>query len=116
METPKNTTNFRLCASGKSKIAAWALDIDYDERSIFPRQMFFPMAGAKDGWNKLKRDIKAELDDELMAKFHGTLRLPLRRLASSMRGCNQPARNLAINRISARRLDAIKLVFWTLYK
>jgi len=71
-----DTASGELKSGGKSKIAAWALDTDYDERSLFPRQVFFPMAGAKDGWNKLKRDIKAELDEELMARFHGTVSLP----------------------------------------
>ncbi|MBF0471690.1 MAG: hypothetical protein HQL48_10000 [Gammaproteobacteria bacterium] len=40
----------------------WSLDVDYDERSLFPRQVFFPMAGVKDGWNRMKKDIRAELD------------------------------------------------------
>ena len=71
-----DTTKGDLVSGGKSKIAAWSLDTDYDERSLFPRQVFFPMAGAKDGWNKLKRDIKAELDEDRMARFHGTVSLP----------------------------------------
>src|SRR5581483_9458724 len=32
-----------------SKIAMWLLDTDYDGRSLLPRQVFFPMAGEKDG-------------------------------------------------------------------
>ena len=31
------------------RIALWMLDPDYDGRSLFPRQVFFPMAGANDG-------------------------------------------------------------------
>ncbi len=50
-----DTGTGELKSGGKKNIAAWALDTDYDERSLFPRQVFFPMAGAKDGWNKLKR-------------------------------------------------------------
>ncbi len=44
--------------------------------ACFLRRVFFPMAGAKDGRSKLKRDIKAELDETLMDKFHGTVSLP----------------------------------------
>ena len=54
---------------GKKDIAMWMLDTDYDGRSIFPTQVFFPMAGAKDGWNKLAKNLKAELDEDLLDKF-----------------------------------------------
>lgn len=71
-----DTAKGELVSGGKGKIAAWSLDTDYDERSLFPRQVFFPMAGAKDGWNKLRRDIKAELDERLLDHLHGTVSLP----------------------------------------
>jgi adenine-specific DNA-methyltransferase len=54
----------------------WLLDPDYDERSLFPRQVFFPMAGAKDGWGRLRRDLRAELDEGKLAELHGTVSLP----------------------------------------
>ena len=63
-------------SSGKNKIAVWMLDTDYDERSLFPRQVFFPMAGKGDGWDKLKKNIRAELNEDLLEKFHGTVSLP----------------------------------------
>src|SRR3546814_3069993 len=53
-----DTGTGELKSGGKKHIAAWSLDTDYDERSLFPRQVFFPMAGAKDGWTKHKREIK----------------------------------------------------------
>jgi adenine-specific DNA-methyltransferase len=59
-------------SGGKNEIAMWMLDTDYDGRSIFPTQMFFPMAGAKDGWNKLAKNLKAELDEDLLDMFEGT--------------------------------------------
>ena len=71
-----DTVKGELVSGGKKKIAAWALDTDYDERSLFPRQVFFPMAGAKDGWYKLKKDIKAELNEAALDKLHGTVSLP----------------------------------------
>ncbi len=71
-----DTAKGELISGGKGKIALWMLDTDYDERSLFPQQVFFPMAGSGDGWYKLKKDIKAELNEELLDKFHGTVSLP----------------------------------------
>ncbi len=71
-----DTKSGELVSGGKKNIAMWSLDTDYDGRAVFPRQTFFPMAGAKDGWNRLKANIKAELDADLLNKFHGTLSLP----------------------------------------
>jgi len=96
-----DTTKGDLVSGGKNKIAAWSLDTDYDERSLFPRQVFFPMAGAKEGWNKLKRDIKAELDEDLMAKFHGTVSLPFEA------GDN---RKVAVKIVDDRGIESLKVI------
>lgn len=71
-----DTVKGELISGGKGKIASWMLDTDYDERSLFPHQVFFPMSGSSDGWHKLKKDIKAELNEDLLEKFHGTVSLP----------------------------------------
>jgi len=71
-----DTAKGELISGGKSKIAVWMLDTDYDERSLFPRQVFFPMAGKGEGWEKLKKDVRAELNEALLDKFHGTKSLP----------------------------------------
>ncbi|MCB1549346.1 MAG: site-specific DNA-methyltransferase, partial [Hyphomicrobiaceae bacterium] len=65
-----------LVSGGKSRIAMWSLDTDYDGRSLMPHQVFFPMAGAKDGWNRLRKTVRAELDEDLLEQFHGTVSLP----------------------------------------
>ena len=49
---------------------------DYDGRSLFPRPVFFPMANAKGGWAKLARNLKAEIDDNLVKACRGTVSLP----------------------------------------
>jgi len=67
-----------LHSGGKSKIALWMLDTDYDGRALYPRQVFFPMAGAKDGWNKLSKDLKALLDEKKLEAFTGTESLPFK--------------------------------------
>ncbi|MBN2580246.1 MAG: site-specific DNA-methyltransferase [Pirellulales bacterium] len=59
-----------------TKIALWMLDTDYDGRSLFPRQVFFPMAGPKDGWARLAKNLKAEIDEDLIEAYRGTVSLP----------------------------------------
>ncbi len=71
-----DTTQGELQSGGKNRIAVWSLDTDYDNRSLFPAQVFFPMAGKQDGWYKLKKDIRAELDETRLDAFHGTVSLP----------------------------------------
>lgn len=63
-------------SGGKKNIAMWMLDTDYDNRSLFPSQVFFPMAGAGDGWDKLAKNLKAEIDEEKIESFKGTISLP----------------------------------------
>jgi adenine-specific DNA-methyltransferase len=58
------------------KIAVWLLDTDYDGRSLFPRQVFFPMSGPKDGWSRLAKNLKAEIDEDLIEAYRGSVSLP----------------------------------------
>jgi len=58
------------------KIALWMLDPDYDGRSLFPRQVFFPLADDKGGWGRLARNLRAELDPELIEQYRGSVSLP----------------------------------------
>ncbi|HZP02718.1 MAG TPA: site-specific DNA-methyltransferase [Terriglobia bacterium] len=53
-----------------------AKDTDYDGRSLYPRQVFFPMAGDGEGWAKLARNLKAEIDEERIEAYRGTVSLP----------------------------------------
>ncbi|MGR6805345.1 site-specific DNA-methyltransferase [Sphaerotilus natans] len=71
-----DTVKGELISGGKGKIAMWSLDTDYDGRSLFPHQVFFPMAGKDEGWKKLKKTIRAELDESMLDQFHGTVSLP----------------------------------------
>lgn len=71
-----NPKSGEVTSGGKKEIAMWMLDTDYDGRSIFPTQVFFPMAGSKDGWKKLAKNLKAELDEDLLEKFEGTESIP----------------------------------------
>ena len=71
-----NMNSSTVESGGKDKIAMWMLDTDYDGRSLFARQVFFPMAGDKDGWSKLARNLKATIDNEKIKAYHGTVSLP----------------------------------------
>ncbi len=96
-----DTVKGELVSGGKKKIAAWALDTDYDERSVFPRQVFFPMAGAKDGWNKLKKDIKAELNEAALTQLHGTVSLPFE---------GGEYRKVAVKIVDDRGIESLKVI------
>lgn len=71
-----NTRSGEIESGDKANIALWLLDTDYDGRSLFPRQVFFPMAGEKDGWARLAKNLKAEIDEELIEAYRGTVSLP----------------------------------------
>ena len=71
-----NTRSGGVESGGADHIAMWMLDPDYDGRSLFPEQVFFPMAGARDGWARLARNLKAEIDTDLIEAYRGTVSLP----------------------------------------
>jgi len=86
-------------SGGKGDIAMWMLDVDYDGRSLFPSQVFFPMAGAKDGWATLAKNLKAEIDEEKIEAFGGTVSLPF-----------TPGKNVAVKIIDARGIESLKII------
>lgn len=96
-----DTAKGELVSGGKSKIAMWSLDTDYDERSLFPHQVFFPMAGKGEGWEKLKKNIRAELDESRLHKFHGTVSLPFEA------GDN---RKIAVKIVDDRGIESLKVI------
>ncbi|MEI7934892.1 MAG: DNA methyltransferase, partial [Chlorobiaceae bacterium] len=71
-----NTRTGAIESGNAQQIAVWLLDTDYDGRSIFPRQVFFPQASENDGWARLSKNLKAEIDEELIEAYRGTLSLP----------------------------------------
>lgn len=96
-----NTKTGELDSGGKKNIAMWSLDTDYDNRSLYPRQVFFPMAGNKDGWYRLKKDIRAELDESQLEKFHGTRSLPF---AAGANRC------IAVKIVDDRGIESLKVM------
>lgn len=96
-----DTVKGELISGGKSKIALWALDTDYDERSLFPRQVFFPLAGKGEGWEKLRKTIRAELDESRLAQFHGTISLPF---------AAGDHRRIAVKIVDDRGIESLKVM------
>lgn len=96
-----DTSKGELVSGGKAKIAAWSLDTDYDGRSLFPHQFFFPMAGKDEGWFKLKKSIRAELDEALLQHFSGTVSLPFEA------GDN---RTVAVKIVDDRGIESLKVM------
>ncbi len=98
---PDDPVTGGLRSGGKQNIAMWSLDTDYDGRSMMPHQVFFPMAGAKDGWNRLRKTIRAELDEDLLEQFHGTVSLPFKA------GEN---RRVAVKIVDDRGIESLKIM------
>jgi adenine-specific DNA-methyltransferase len=96
-----DTAKGELVSGGKGRIAMWSLDTDYDERSLFPHQVFFPLAGKGEGWEKLKKDIRAELDEDALEAFHGTVSLPF------AAGDN---RKVAVKIVDDRGIESLRIV------
>ena len=96
-----DTSKGELVSGGKAKIAAWSLDTDYDGRSLFPHQFFFPMAGKDEGWMKLKKDIRAELDEDLLKHFVGTVSLPFEAGANA---------TVAVKIVDDRGIESLKIM------
>ena len=96
-----NPVDGKIESGDTSRIAVWFLDTNYDGRSLFPRQVFFPMAGEKDGWARLAKNLKAEIDDELIEAYRGTVSLPFD-LGSFKR--------VAVKIVDDRGIESLKII------
>ena len=73
-----DTRNGEIKSGDHSNIAMWELDTDYNGRSLYPRQVFFPLEGEKGGWNKLAKALRAYVDENLMSNYEGNRSLPFK--------------------------------------
>ena len=96
-----NTKSGDVESGGPDKVAMWMLDTDYDGRSLYPRQVFFPMSGSNDGWARLARNLKAEVDEELIEAYRGTASIPF-----------EPGENrrIAVKIIDDRGIESLKVI------
>ena len=88
-------------SGGTNRIAVWMLDTNFDGRSIFPHQVFFPMAGEKDGWARLARNLQSEINEELIEAYRGTISLPFT-VGSYKR--------IAVKIVDDRGIESLKLI------
>ena len=84
-----------------SRIAMWMLDTDYDGMCIEPKQVFFPMGGKKDGWNKLAKTLKAEIDPDMIEKYAGN---------ESLWFIAEPNTRIAVKIIDDRGIESLKVI------
>ena len=66
---------------------------------FIPRQVFFPLAGTNEGWNRLARTLKTEIDEELISQFQGTVSLPFK-----------PGNAIAVKIVDDRGLESLKII------
>ena len=88
-------------SGGKGNIAMWLLDTNYDDHSLFPSQVFFPMAGVKDGWSRLARNLKAEIDEEKIEAFKGNVSLPFEKSDNA---------KIAVKIIDDRGIESLRVI------
>lgn len=96
-----NTVTGTVESGGADQIAMWMLDTDYDGRSLFPRQVFFPMAAANEGWARLAKSLKAEIDEELIESYRGTTSLPFE-IGKHNR--------IAVKIVDARGIESLRII------
>ncbi|MBP7507790.1 MAG: hypothetical protein KA807_08215 [Prolixibacteraceae bacterium] len=86
-------------SGGKKNIAMWLLDPDYDGRSLLPRQVFLPLSGSSEGWSKLAKNMKSEIDEDKIEAFNGTISLPF-----------TPGKVIAVKIIDDRGIESLKII------
>ena len=96
-----NTKTGNVESGGEDKIAVWSLDTDYDGRSLYPRQVFFPMSGSNDGWSRLARNLKAEIDEELIETYRSVVSLPFEA---------GEHRRIAVKIVDDRGIESLKVI------
>lgn len=96
-----NVKTGAIDSGGPDQIAMWMLDTDYDQRSLTPNQVFFPMGGRKGGWNPLAKDLKMELDPELIRQYEGTKSIPFK---------PGPNKCVAVKIIDDRGIESLRIL------
>ena len=72
-----DTISGELTSGNEGDIAAWMLDTDYDGRSLYPSQVFFPQSSDPGGgWHRLAKSLHSTIDQDLIEYYHGTQSIP----------------------------------------
>jgi adenine-specific DNA-methyltransferase len=96
-----NTKTGQIESGDTGRIALWMLDPDYDGRSVFPRQVFFPLADEAGGWARLARNLRAEVDTERIEAYRGTVSLPFEPGAH---------RRVGVKIVDDRGIESLKII------
>lgn len=67
-------TTGEIRSSSTDDLACWFIDTNYNEESFFVRQAYF--TGADEPYEKLKRALRAEIDEEAWAALYSTKSMP----------------------------------------
>jgi len=67
-------TTGQIRNSSTDDIACWFIDTDYDEESFFVRHAYF--TGAEEPYDKLKRALRAEIDEAAWSSLYSTVSRP----------------------------------------
>jgi adenine-specific DNA-methyltransferase len=94
-----NTKTGQIESGDTARIALWMMDTDYDGRSLYPRQIFFPLADEKGGWARLARSLRAEIDETRIEAYRGTVSLPF-----------EPGKRVAVKIVDDRGIESLKVL------
>ena len=73
-----DTRTGEIKSGSSSNIAMWELDTDYNGRSLYPRQVFFPLEAENGGWGRLAKALQAYIDEDLISNYDGNKSLPFK--------------------------------------
>lgn len=96
-----NVKTGKVESGSTSRIAMWMLDTQYDRMCINPQQVFFPIGGKKDGWNKLAKTLKAEIDPDLIEMYAGNESLWFKA---------EPGSSIAVKIVDDRGIESLKVI------
>jgi adenine-specific DNA-methyltransferase len=94
-----NTKTGQIESGDTARIALWMLDTDYDGRSLYPRQVFFPLVDEKGGWARLARSLRAEIDESRIEAYRGTVSLAF-----------EPGKRVAVKIVDDRGIESLKVL------
>jgi len=83
------------------KVPMWMLDTDYDGMVVVPSQVFFPLGGADNGWGKLAKTLRAEINQDLIECYAGTESLPFEMKIDQ---------RVAVKIIDDRGIESLKII------
>ena len=96
-----NTKTGQIESGDASKIAMWMIDTDYDETSLYPQQVFFPISNVFDSWSKLAKTLKSEINEQFIENYSGTKSLPF---------SAGPNKQVAVKIIDNRGIESLKII------